>query len=124
MRTALELVRASGRVGSAALKKRGVKDQAAWNRSTRPRWCARRQAQVREDPCDPSRIFDGGDDLQARATVRAVFDIDVKDPLEQTRPTQACRRAGRVLCGMIACTVRPMSETRDRHNSSVTLAYP
>jgi len=62
---------------------------------------------VREDAHDDSPIFNGGDDLHAPATVRAVFDGDVKDPLEQTRPTQARRRARRVLCSMIACTVRP-----------------
>jgi hypothetical protein len=26
------------------------------------------------------RIFDGGDDLQAATTVRAVVDVDVEDP--------------------------------------------
>jgi hypothetical protein len=28
-------------------------------------------------------VFDGGDDLQAAAAVRAVFDVDVEDPFEQ-----------------------------------------
>jgi len=28
------------------------------------------------------RIFDGGDDLQAAATVRAVFDVNIEDPFE------------------------------------------
>ncbi len=78
------------------------------------RWCARRQAQVREDADDDSRIFDGGDDLQAPATVRAVFDVDVKDPFEQTRPTQARQHARRVFCSMIACTVRPRHDRSTR----------
>jgi hypothetical protein len=34
---------------------------------------------VREDAHDDNRIFDGGDDLQARATVRAVFDGKLKN---------------------------------------------
>lgn len=72
------------------------------------RWCARRQDQVHEDSYDHSRIFDGGDDLQTPATVRAMFDVDVKDPFGQTRPTGARRRAGRVFYSMSAATtVRP-----------------
>ena len=31
-----------------------------------------------EDLVDHRRIFDGGDDLQGAATVRAVFDVDVE----------------------------------------------
>ncbi len=60
---------------------------------------------MREDAYDDSRIFDRGDDLHAPATVRAVFDVDVEDPLEQTRLTQARRRARRVFYSMISCTV-------------------
>jgi hypothetical protein len=36
-----------------------------------------------EDFDNHRRIFDGGDDLQAAAAVRAVFDVDVEDPFEQ-----------------------------------------
>ena len=36
-----------------------------------------------EDLDDHRRIFDGGDDLQSAAAVRAVFDVDVEDPFEQ-----------------------------------------
>ena len=42
-------------------------------------------------------IFDGGDALQAAPAVRAVFDVDVEDPFEQPGPTQARRRAARVI---------------------------
>ena len=61
-----------------------------------------------EDFDNHRRIFDacpeprrrGGDDLQAAAAVRAVFDVDVEDPFEQPGPTQARRRALRVIaCG-------------------------
>src|SRR5262249_47415645 len=42
-----------------------------------------------------------GDDLQAAAAVRAVFHIDIEDPFEQPGPTQARRRALRVIaCGL------------------------
>jgi hypothetical protein len=44
-----------------------------------------------EDLDDHRRIFDGGDDLQSAAAVRAVFDVDVEDPFEQPGPAQ---RAG------------------------------
>jgi hypothetical protein len=44
---------------------------------------AGQQAQV----ADHRRIFDGGDDLQGTAAVRAVFDIDIEDPFEQPGPT-------------------------------------
>ena len=61
-----------------------------------------------EDFDNHRRIFDGGpstrlrtgDALQAAAAVRAVFDVDVEDPFEQPGPTQARRRALRVIaCG-------------------------
>ena len=54
-----------------------------------------------EDFDNHRRIFDGGDDLQAAAAVRAVFDVDVEDPFEQPGPTHARRRALRVR--VIAC---------------------
>ena len=44
-----------------------------------------------KDSYNHRRIFDGGDDLQAAAAVRAVFDVDVEDPFEQPGPTQARR---------------------------------
>ena len=46
-----------------------------------------------EDFDNHRRIFDGGDDLQAAAAVRAVFDVDVEDPFEQPGPANARRRA-------------------------------
>jgi hypothetical protein len=45
-----------------------------------------------EDFDNHRRIFDGGDDLQCAATIRAVFDVNVEDPFEQPGPTQARRR--------------------------------
>ena len=46
---------------------------------------------------DHRRIFDGGDDLQAAAAVRPMFNVDVEDPFEQPGPTQARRRV--IACG-------------------------
>ena len=54
-----------------------------------------------EDFDNHRRIFDRGDDLQAAAAVRAVFDVDVEDPFEQPGPTHARRRTLRVR--VIAC---------------------
>jgi hypothetical protein len=55
------------------------------------------QAQVREDADDDSRIFDGGDDLRARATVsRRVT------PEGLTRPTQLEPLVGYSRAGDIA----------------------
>ena len=49
------------------------------------RRCARRgaggQTQVREDLDNHPWIDDGGDDLQARATARAAFDVDLEHAL-------------------------------------------
>ena len=51
-------------------------------------------------PHGKSAWIAAGDDLQAAAAVRAVFDVDVEDPFEQPGPTQARRRALRVIaCG-------------------------
>jgi hypothetical protein len=52
-----------------------------------------------QDARDHRRIDDGGDDVQLAATVRALFEVDGEDALEQPRPTQARRsvvRAGRL----------------------------
>ncbi len=65
---------------------------------------------MRENPDDHSEPFDGGNDLQASATVRAMLDIDVEDPFEQTRPTHARRRTMRVpgcICVGIGIVRRP-----------------
>ena len=54
-----------------------------------------------EDFDNHRRIFDGGDDLQAAAAVRAV--VDVEDPFEQSGPTHARRRTLRlrvIACGL------------------------
>ena len=40
--------------------------------------------------------FDGGDDLQGTATLRAVFNVDIEDAFEQVRPTHARGNAIRV----------------------------
>ena len=62
-----------------------------------------------EDTGNHRRLNDGGDDLQGAATLRAVFEIDIEDALEQARPAHARGRrlrmgmigrlAGYVLCG-------------------------
>ena len=74
--------------------------QIVWNRSTRragerggarvgrPRWL--RILSI----TGGSSI--GGDDLQGAAAVRAVFDVDVEDPFEQSGPAHARRCALRL----------------------------
>jgi hypothetical protein len=47
-----------------------------------------------EDPENHWRIFDGGDDLQGAAAVRAV--VDIEDPFDQPGPTHARRCTLRV----------------------------
>ena len=42
-----------------------------------------------EDLDHNRRIFDGGDDLQAAAAVRAVLHVDIEDPFEQPGPAHA-----------------------------------
>jgi hypothetical protein len=37
--------------------------------------------EIGEDPGDYGGFFNGGDDLQGAATIRAACDIDVEDPL-------------------------------------------
>ena len=49
-----------------------------------------------EDSDNHRRIFDGGDDLQSAAAVRAVVDVDIEDSFEQSGPTHARRRTLRV----------------------------
>jgi hypothetical protein len=49
-----------------------------------------------KDSDNHRRIFDGGDDLQGAAAVRAVVDVDIEDPFEQPGPTHARRRTLRV----------------------------
>ena len=52
-----------------------------------------------EEERNHRRLNDGSDDLQAASAVRAVFNVDIEDALEQARPTQARRR--RLRMGMI-----------------------
>ena len=40
------------------------------------------QTQMGENSDYHRRLFDSGDDLQAAATIRAVFDVDLENPLE------------------------------------------
>ena len=54
------------------------------------------QAQVREDPEDHRRRFDGSDDPERAATLRAVFEVDTEHALEQARPTHASWHTVRV----------------------------
>ena len=70
----------------------GFGSQAAWKKwpeashSTRRAGRARRgaggQTQMGENSDFHRRRFDSGDDLQAAATIRAVFDVDLENPLE------------------------------------------
>ena len=49
-----------------------------------------------EDSDNQRGILDGGKDLQVAAAVWTVFNVDLEDALEQTRPTHAAwRRAMR-----------------------------
>jgi hypothetical protein len=60
--------------------------------------CPGGQAEVGEDLGDHGGIFDGGDELQGAAALRALLDVDLEHPLEQPGPAQAgwCRGMGRV----------------------------
>ena len=58
---------------------------------------------MREDPDNHRRLFDGGDDHQLAAALRAVFEIDIEYPLEQARPAHArwrFMRGARVACSL------------------------
>ena len=44
---------------------------------------------MREDLDNYLGIDEGGDDLQAPATARAAFDVDIEYPFEQARPAHA-----------------------------------
>ena len=68
---------------------------------------------MREDLDYHRRLFDGGDDLQLAATLRAAFDVDVEHALEQARPAHA-RRCFMRVAGRIG---RPGEELLERVNS-------
>ena len=65
---------------------------------------------MREYPDNHGGLFDGGDNLQGAATLRAVFDIDRENAFEQARPVHA-RRCVCVLLGVFTWLVR-----RTRHD--------
>ena len=46
-----------------------------------------------EDLGNHRRVFNGGDDCQGPATVRAVFDVDIEYPFESSSPVHAPSRA-------------------------------
>jgi hypothetical protein len=48
-----------------------------------------------EYPGDYAGLFYGSDNLQGAAAVRAVFDVDIEDSLEQARPAHTRRGAMR-----------------------------
>ena len=62
---------------------------------------------MREYPDNHRRLFDGGDDLQGAATLRAVFDVDIEHALEQARPALArrcfMRVVGRISARFLRC---------------------
>jgi hypothetical protein len=60
-----------------------------------------------QDALDHRRIDDGGDDLQLAATVRALFEVDGEDALEQPRPTQARRSVVRGVLRGTLCRYQP-----------------
>ena len=86
---------------SACVGKRFSGPQIVWNRSTRragarggarvgrPRWL--RILMITGGSSMSVRAEGTGDDLQSAAAVRAVFDVDVEDPFEQSGPTHARR---------------------------------
>ena len=62
---------------------------------------------MREDLENHRRLFDGGDNLQVAATLRAVFEVDIENVFEQPRPphTRRCfmRVLGRIIAGFLRC---------------------
>ncbi len=54
-----------------------------------------------EDLGDHGGIFDGGDELQGAAALRALLDVDLEYPLEQPGPAQASPRHGRGRLGVV-----------------------
>ena len=60
---------------------------------------------MREYPDDYRRLFDGGDNLEVAATLRAVFEVDIEHALEQPRPVHArrcfMRVVGRIIAGFL-----------------------
>ena len=44
---------------------------------------------MRDDPDDHGGLLDGGNNLQVAATMRALFDINVENALEQARSARA-----------------------------------
>jgi hypothetical protein len=69
-------------------------ESVEWPRGRSGR-CPGGQPEVREDLGDHGGIFDGGDELQGAAALRALLDVDLEYPLEQPGPAQAHRRHGR-----------------------------
>ena len=66
---------------------------------------------MREYPDNHRRFFDGNDDLQLTATLRAVFQVDSENAPEQARPAHARRCFMRVVGCIIAGFLR-----RTRHD--------
>ena len=54
-----------------------------------------------EDLGNHGGIYDGGDDRQGAAAVRALFNIDIEYPFEQRGPAQAGKRRGRGRLGVV-----------------------
>ena len=62
-------------------------------RADKPRWVS--------NLGDHGGIFDGGDELQGAAALRALLDVDLEYPLEQPGPAEAHRRRGRGRLGVV-----------------------
>jgi hypothetical protein len=60
---------------------------------------------MREYSDNHRRLFDRGDDLEVPATLRAVFEVDSENALEQARPAHArrcfLRVVGRIIAGFL-----------------------
>ena len=78
----------------------GHLESVEWPRGRSGR-CPGGQAEVREDLGDHGGIFDGGDELQGAAALRALLDVDLEYPLEQPGLAQAHRRHGRGRLGVV-----------------------
>jgi len=61
---------------------------------------------VRAYPDNHRRLFDGGNDLELAATLRAVFEVDIEHALEQARPAHA-RRGVCVFLGVSSSELNP-----------------
>jgi len=53
------------------------------------------QTKMVKNPGNDLGFLDGSDDFQFASAVRAVFDVDIEDPFQQSGPADANRRRGK-----------------------------